>query len=55
MAQRLPPEVAEQARREAVLQRTSSAEDIASQVLTFCRADTITGQTVVIDGGYFFH
>jgi 3-oxoacyl-[acyl-carrier protein] reductase len=55
MAQRIPPDVAEQARREAVLQRTSSAEDIASQVLTFCRADTITGQTVVIDGGYFFH
>jgi 3-oxoacyl-[acyl-carrier protein] reductase len=55
MAQRLPPEVADRARREAVLQRASDATDIASQVLTFCRADSVTGQTVVIDGGYFFH
>jgi len=38
-----------------VLQRVSDAGDIANQVLTFCRADSVTGQTVVIDGGYFFH
>jgi 3-oxoacyl-[acyl-carrier protein] reductase len=55
MAQRIPPDVADRARREAVLQRASDAGDIANQVLTFCRADTVTGQTVVIDGGYFFH
>ena len=55
MAERLPVEVADRARREAVLQRVSDAGDIANQVLTFCRADSVTGQTVVIDGGYFFH
>jgi 3-oxoacyl-[acyl-carrier protein] reductase len=29
--------------------------DIADQVVTFCRTDTITGQTLVIDAGRFFH
>ena len=51
MAQRLPEKVAESARRQAVLQRTGSAQDIASQVVTFCKADSVTGQVVVIDGG----
>ena len=51
MAQRIPPEVVDQVRRDAVLQRAAEADDIAHQVLTFCRADTVTGQTVVIDGG----
>jgi 3-oxoacyl-[acyl-carrier protein] reductase len=55
MARRIPPAVVEEVRREAVLQRAAEAADIASQVLTFCRADSVTGQTVVIDGGYVFH
>ncbi len=55
MAKRLPPAVAQSARDLAVLRRTSSAEDIADQVVTFCRADTVTGQTVAIDGGVEFH
>lgn len=55
MARRLPVEVADRARHDAVLQRVSDAGDIANQVVAFCRADTVTGQTVVIDGGTFFH
>jgi 3-oxoacyl-[acyl-carrier protein] reductase len=55
MAARIPPEMADRVRREAVLQRASDAGDIANQVVTFCRADSVTGQTVVIDAGYFFH
>jgi 3-oxoacyl-[acyl-carrier protein] reductase len=55
MALRIPPEAAERVRREAVLQRASDATDIANQVVTFCRADSVTGQVAVIDGGYFFH
>jgi 3-oxoacyl-[acyl-carrier protein] reductase len=55
MAQRIPPEVVERARREAVLQRAADAGDIASQVLTFCRADSVTGQVLLIDGGVHFH
>jgi len=51
MAQRLPEDVARGARRQAVLGRTASAEDIAEQTVTFCRADSVTGQTLVIDGG----
>jgi 3-oxoacyl-[acyl-carrier protein] reductase len=38
-----------------VLRRTSSAADIAEQIVTFCRADSVTGQVVVIDSGAFFH
>jgi 3-oxoacyl-[acyl-carrier protein] reductase len=55
MAQRLPQLVTERARAQAVLRRTSSAADIAEQIVTFCRADSVTGQVVVIDGGAFFH
>ena len=55
MAQRIPPEVADRVRQEAVLQRAADAGDIAQQVVTFCRADSVTGQTVVIDAGVFFH
>ena len=55
MAQRMPPEVAQGARDQAVLRRTSAVDDIAAQVVAFCRADSITGQTLVIDGGVVFH
>ena len=51
MARRMPAEVAEGARRQAVLGRTASVDDIAGQVLTFCRADSVTGQVLVVDGG----
>jgi 3-oxoacyl-[acyl-carrier protein] reductase len=34
-----------------VLGRTASAQDIAEQAVTFCRAESVTGQVVVIDGG----
>ena len=55
MAQRIPPEVVDRVRQDAVLQRTADGNDIAQQVVTFCRADSVTGQTVVIDAGVFFH
>jgi 3-oxoacyl-[acyl-carrier protein] reductase len=51
MAQRLPEKVAGSARRQAVLGRTASAQDIAAQVVTFCGAESVTGQVLVIDGG----
>jgi len=51
MAQRLPEKMAQMARTQAVLGRTASAQDIAEQVITFCRADSVTGQVLVIDGG----
>ena len=51
IAQRLPEEIIEMARSQVVLGRTASPRDIAEQVVTFCRADSITGQVLVVDGG----
>ena len=51
MAQRLPDNVAEGARQTAVLGRVGQPEDIANHVLTFVQSTSITGQTIVIDGG----
>jgi 3-oxoacyl-[acyl-carrier protein] reductase len=51
IAARLPAKVAASAREQAVLGRTASVDDIAAQVLTFCRADSVTGQVLVVDGG----
>jgi 3-oxoacyl-[acyl-carrier protein] reductase len=55
MAQRLPQAVVDRAREGVVLGRTSDIGDIAEQVVTFCRADSITGQVLVVDGGMLFH
>jgi len=51
MAKRLPEAVAKGARAQAVLGRVGQADDIAAQVLTFVTSRSITGQTVVVDGG----
>ncbi len=51
MANRLPDKVAEGARRGAVLGRVGSADDIAAATVMLCEAETITGQTIVVDGG----
>ena len=45
----------EQARLGALLQRAADKDDIAAQVISFCRSDSVTGQTLVIDSGRFFH
>ena len=51
MAERVPENTKRQARMQAVLGRTASVEDIAEQVLAFCRTETVTGQVLVVDGG----
>ena len=51
MAARLPDNVAQDARQTAVLGRVGQAEDIANQTLAFVQSTSITGQTMVIDGG----
>ena len=51
MAQRLPDAVARGARQQAVLGRVGQAQDIAEQVLTYVTSTSISGQTMVIDGG----
>jgi 3-oxoacyl-[acyl-carrier protein] reductase len=55
MAQRLPPAVREMAEQRAVLRRTTRVEDVAEQVTTFCRLDSVTGQVLTIDAGIHFH
>jgi NAD(P)-dependent dehydrogenase (short-subunit alcohol dehydrogenase family) len=39
----------------ALLKRAADKDDVADQVVTFCRADTTTGVTVAIDAGRAFH
>jgi 3-oxoacyl-[acyl-carrier protein] reductase len=39
----------------AVLKRPADKDDCADQVVTMCRTETMTGQTVVIDAGRVFH
>ncbi len=53
MAQRLPAAMVELARKMAVLERAATPDDIADQVLAFCRSDSVTGQVLPIDAGIF--
>jgi len=48
-------EYAQQWRDLSVLGQTTSHADVAAQIIQFCKSDTITGQTLVIDGGIHFH
>jgi len=51
----LEPDFQEQAKRGALLKQAADKDDIADQVVALCRTDSITGQTLVIDAGRFFH
>jgi 3-oxoacyl-[acyl-carrier protein] reductase len=51
MAKRLPEQVAQGARNQAVLGRVGDIEDIAKQTVMFCSSESITGQLLVVDGG----
>ena len=51
MANRLPDAVPNAARKQAILGKVGQTEDIAEQVLTFVTSTSVTGQTIVIDGG----
>ncbi len=42
-------------RNRAALGITTSLEDVAGQVVYLCKTSSITGQSVVIDGGISFH
>ena len=51
MAERLPDNVAAGARRQAVLGVVGQADDIAEQTLAYVTSRSVSGQTMVIDGG----
>jgi 3-oxoacyl-[acyl-carrier protein] reductase len=39
----------------ALLKRAADKDDVAEQVVTMCRTETMTGQTIAIDSGRIFH
>ena len=45
----------ERANAGALLKKAADKDDCADMVVTLCRTGTMTGQTVVIDAGRFFH
>jgi len=51
----LAPEYRARARDAAILKRAADKDDVANQVVALCQTDSITGQTLVIDAGRFFH
>jgi 3-oxoacyl-[acyl-carrier protein] reductase len=55
MSDALSPEYRERAQKGALLRRGADKDDVAEAVVEFCRTDSITGQTLVIDAGRIFH
>ncbi|HVY42444.1 MAG TPA: SDR family oxidoreductase [Hyphomicrobiaceae bacterium] len=45
----------ERAASGSLLKKPADKDDVADQVVTMCRTDTMTGQTIVIDSGRTFH
>ena len=51
----LRPEQVERSAAGALLKKAADKDDCADMVVTMCRTETMTGQTVVIDAGRVFH
>ncbi|MBO0694240.1 MAG: SDR family oxidoreductase, partial [Acidimicrobiaceae bacterium] len=51
MVSRYPESILKAVPERALLGRPGNAEDMAEQVLAFCRSDSVTGQVVAVDGG----
>lgn len=51
----LAPEYMQRAVDSAILKRAADKDDVATQVVAMCETDSITGQTLAIDAGRFFH
>ena len=51
----LDPAYRQRSRDGALLKRAADKDDVADQVVAFCRTDSITGQALVIDAGRVFH
>src|SRR6516225_9003832 len=51
----LRPEQVERSASGSLLKRAADKDDCAHMVVTMCRSETMTGQTVVIDAGRLFH
>jgi 3-oxoacyl-[acyl-carrier protein] reductase len=55
MSENLSPEFRQKAKQSALLQRGADKDDVADVVVEFCRTESITGQTLVVDAGRVFH
>ena len=53
MSANRPPEYVATVAELLLLRRAVDKDDVADQLITFCRSDSVTGQTVVMDGGRF--
>jgi NAD(P)-dependent dehydrogenase (short-subunit alcohol dehydrogenase family) len=51
----LRPEQIERSSSGSLLKKAADKDDCAEMVVAMCRTETMTGQTVVIDSGRFFH
>jgi 3-oxoacyl-[acyl-carrier protein] reductase len=51
----LRPEQVERSASGSLLKKAADKDDCADMVVTMCRTETMTGQTVVIDAGRVFH
>jgi len=51
----LRPEFVERSAATSLLKKPADKDDCADMVVTMCRTETMTGQTIVIDSGRYFH
>jgi 3-oxoacyl-[acyl-carrier protein] reductase len=51
----LRPEQVGRSAAGSLLKKAADKDDCADMVVTMCRTETMTGQTIVIDSGRFFH
>jgi 3-oxoacyl-[acyl-carrier protein] reductase len=51
----LRPEQVERSAAASLLKKAADKDDCADMVVTMCRSETMTGQTIVIDSGRLFH
>ena len=51
----LRPEFIERSASTSLLKKAADKDDCADMAVTMCRTETMTGQTVVIDSGRYFH
>ena len=51
----LRPEQVTHSASSSLLKKAADKDDCADMVVTMCRTETMTGQTVAIDSGRFFH
>jgi len=55
MTAKLDPVLVERTTKNAALQKAVERDDVAQQILQFCRSDSTTGQVLVLDSGVVYH